>query len=154
MDILLMIIFVSLIITYTTIYITKGNGLWKNIEDYTPSWSEKILIYVFFYLYISLIFISWITNVKQFDHILMKRVYTLLVTINLILFSFIVFCLSESNTSIEESFIIGSILLGILLVTIMLSLGFNRTNAKIFSILPLAIYLYLYSWLYEIKNNY
>ena len=154
MDLILMIFLIFLIFSYITIYIVKGKGLWENIEVYTPNWSEKMLILVFFYLFILLTTISWYYNHTQVKNSFLKNITRTIFVLILVLFSFSLFCLSEGNTSIEESFILSSIVFSLLLINMMISFMFNNTSSKLFSLLPLALYTYLYAWIYEIKNNY
>jgi len=149
-----MIFFISIIIAYITIYVVKGKGLWNNIEVYTPNWSEKELIIVFFYLFVLLMIVSWYYNHTQLKNSLLLNTNRVIFILVLVLFSFSVFCLSEGNTSIEESFIFSSIVFGLLIINMLISFMFNNTSSKIFSLLPLALYTYLYAWIYEIKNNY
>ena len=154
MDLILMIFFISVILTYITIYVVKGKGLWENIEVYTPNWSEKVLILVFFYLFVMLMIISWYYNHTQLKNSLIINLNRTIFILILVLFSFSIFCLSDGNTAIEEAFIISSIAFGLVIVNMMISFMFNNTSSKIFSLLPLALYTYLYAWMYEIKNNY
>jgi len=154
MDLILMIFFISVILTYITIYVVKGKGLWENIEVYTPNWSEKVLILVFFYLFVMLMIISWYYNHTQLKNSLIINLNRTIFILILIMFSFSIFCLSDGNTAIEEAFIISSIAFGLVIVNMMISFMFNNTSSKIFSLLPLALYTYLYAWMYEIKNNY
>ena len=154
MDLILILLFMAVILTYTTVYVVKGQGLWENIEVYTPNWSEKALIITFFYLFVLLIFISWYYNNTQLKNALVKKLNKIIFMILLVLFSFSIFCLSEGNTAIEEAFIISTIVLGLILVNMIISFMFINSSAKIFSLLPLALYTYLYAWIYEIKNNY
>ena len=154
MDLILMIFFISIIISYITIYVVKGKGLWNNIEIYTPNWSEKELIIVFFYLFVLLMIVSWYYNHTQLKNPLVKSLSKIIFILILVLFSFTVFCLSEGNTSIEEAFIISSVIFGLVIINMLISFMFNNTSSKIFSLLPLALYTYLYAWIYEIKNNY
>jgi len=149
-----MIFFISVILTYITIYVVKGKGLWENIEVYTPNWSEKVLILVFFYLFVMLMIISWYYNHTQLKNSLIINLNRTIFILILIMFSFSIFCLSDGNTAIEEAFIISSIAFGLVIVNMMISFMFNNTSSKIFSLLPLALYTYLYAWMYEIKNNY
>ena len=154
MDLILMIFFISVILTYITIYVVKGKGLWENIEVYTPNWSEKALILVFLYLFVLLMIISWYYNHTQLKNSLLNNLNKTTFILILVLFSFVIFCLSEGNTAIEEAFIISSIIFSLLIVSMLVSFMFNNTSSKIFSLLPLSLYTYLYAWIYEIKNNY
>mgnify|MGYP000335892313 CR=1 FL=1 len=149
-----MILYITVILVYITIYVVKGKGLWENIEVYTPNWSEKILIIVFFYLFLFLASISWYYNHVQIDNSMIRNLNKVNFIVIFALFSFFIFCLSEGNTAVEEAFIISSIILGLLLVNVITSSMFNNTSAKLFSLLPLTLYTYLYAWIYEIKNNY
>lgn len=148
-----MVLYVSLVLVYITVYIIKGQGLWKNIEVYTPNWSEKILILVFFYLFVMLSVISFYYNSRNIENPMFKNLNKVLFVLVLALFSFVVFCLSEGNTAIEEAFILSSIILGLLLANVIVTFMLCNTSGKIFSVLPLAVYTYLYAWIYEIKNN-
>jgi hypothetical protein len=153
MDPILMVLYVFLVLVYITVYIIKGQGLWKNIEVYTPNWSEKILILVFFYLFVMLSVISFYYNSRNIENPMFKNLNKVLFVLILALFSFVVFCLSEGNTAIEEAFILSSIILGLLLANVIVTFMLCNTSGKIFSVLPLAVYTYLYAWIYEIKNN-
>ncbi len=154
MDLILMMFLIFLILSYMTIYIVKGKGLWENIEVYTPNWSEKILILVFFYLFVLLATLSWYYNHTQLKNSLLRNLTKTIFILILVLFSFSLFCMSEGNTSIEEAFILSSIVFGLLIINMMISFMFNNTSSKLFSLLPLSLYTYLYAWMYEIKNNY
>lgn len=154
MDVTLMVLYIAIILIYITVYINKGKGLWENIEVYTPNWSEKILILVFFYLFIILYTLSWYFNNQHFDIRIINIINKINFVITLLLFSFVIFCLSDGITSIEEAFIIASVIFGLVIINVIISFMFNDTNIKILSLLPLALYTYLYAWIYEIKNNY
>ena len=149
-----MILYIAVILTYVTVYVIKGNGLWKNIEVYTPNWSEKVLIIVFFYIFILLSAISWFYNNTQMKDVILNNLNRIFFILILALFSFFIFCLSEGNTAIEEAFVISSIILGLLCSNVLVSFMFNNLSSKLFSLLPLALFTYLYAWMYEIKNNY
>jgi hypothetical protein len=149
-----MIFLVFVILIYMTIYIVKGKGLWENIELYTPNWSEKILIIVFFYLFVFLATLSWWYNHTQLKNSLLINLNRTIFILILVLFSFSLFCLSDGNSSIEEAFILSSIVFGLLIVNMLISFMFNNTSSKLFSLLPLSLYTYIYAWMYEIKNNY
>jgi len=149
-----MIFYIFVIFSYVTIYITKGKGLWENIEVYTPNWSEKILILVFFYLFLVLAVISWYYNSITIKNPSIKTLNTVIFILVLALFSFSIFCLSEGNTAVEEAFVLATIVFGLLIVNMLLSFMINNTSSKLFSLLPLSLYTYLYAWTYEIKNNY
>jgi len=149
-----MVLYIAIILIYITVYINKGKGLWENIEVYTPNWSEKILILVFFYLFIILYTLSWYFNNQHFDIRIINIINKINFVITLLLFSFVIFCLSDGITSIEEAFIIASVIFGLVIINVIISFMFNDTNIKILSLLPLALYTYLYAWIYEIKNNY
>lgn len=149
-----MIFYIFVIFSYVTIYITKGKGLWENIEVYTPNWSEKILILVFFYLFLVLAIISWYYNSITIKNPSIKTLNAVIFILVLTLFSFSIFCLSEGNTAIEEAFVLATIVFGLLIVNMLLSFMINNTSSKLFSLLPLSLYTYLYAWTYEIKNNY
>ena len=149
-----MIFYIFVIFSYVTIYITKGKGLWENIEVYTPNWSEKILILVFFYLFLVLAIISWYYNSITIKNPSIKKLNAVIFILVLTLFSFSIFCLSEGNTAIEEAFVLATIVFGLLIVNMLLSFMINNTSSKLFSLLPLSLYTYLYAWTYEIKNNY
>ena len=154
MDLILMLFLVFVILIYMTIYIVKGKGLWENIEVYTPNWSEKILIIVFFYLFVFLSTLSWWYNNSQLKNSLLINLTRTIFILTLVLFSFSLFCLSDGNSSIEEAFILSSLVFGLLIVNMMISFMFNNTSSKLFSLLPLSLYTYIYAWMYEIKNNY
>ena len=154
MDLILMIFLVFVILIYMTIYIVKGKGLWENIELYTPNWSEKILIIVFFYLFVFLTTISWWYNNSQLKNPFLLNLTKTIFILTLVLFSFTLFCLSDGNTSIEEAFILSSVVFGLLILNMLISFMFNNTSSKLFSLLPLSLYTYIYAWMYEIKNNY
>lgn len=148
-----MVLYIAIIFVYITVYIIKGQGLWKNIEVYTPNWSEKILILVFFYLFVILTVISLFYNRYHIENPLFKNLNKVLFVLILALFSFVVFCLSEGNTAIEEAFVLSSIILGLLLANVVVTFMLCNTSGKIFSLLPLSLYTYLYAWMFEIKNN-
>ena len=154
MDLILMLFLVFIILIYMTIYIVKGKGLWENIEVYTPNWSEKILILVFFYLFVFLTTISWWYNNSQLKNPFLLNLTKTIFILTLVLFSFTLFCLSDGNTSIEEAFILSSVVFGLLILNMLISFMFNNTSSKLFSLLPLSLYTYIYAWMYEIKNNY
>lgn len=154
MHVSVMILYIAVILTYITVYIVKGEGLWENIEVYTPNWSEKVLILVFFYLFVMLSAVSWYYNHTQLENNMIRNFNKMNFIIMFALFSFVIFCLSEGNTAIEEAFIISSVILGLLCLNTLTTFMFNDTSAKIFSLLPLVLYTYLYAWMYEIKNNY
>lgn len=154
MDLILMLFLVFIILIYITIYIVKGKGLWENIEVYTPNWSEKILILVFFYLFVFLTTISWWYNNSQLKNPFLLNLTKTIFILTLVLFSFTLFCLSDGNTSIEEAFILSSVVFGLLILNMLISFMFNNTSSKLFSLLPLSLYTYIYAWMYEIKNNY
>ena len=154
MDLILMLFLVFIILIYMTIYIVKGKGLWENIEVYTPNWSEKILILVFFYLFVVLTTISWWYNNSQLKNPFLLNLTKTIFILTLVLFSFTLFCLSDGNTSIEEAFILSSVVFGLLILNMLISFMFNNTSSKLFSLLPLSLYTYIYAWMYEIKNNY
>lgn len=154
MDLFITILFVLFITTFITIYIVDNGGLWENIEVYTPNWSEKYLIITFVYLFIIFITLSWLYNYYYLKNRSIKSLNRIIYATVLILFFFSIFCLTKNNTSPDESFIISSILLGILILNILISLVFLKISGKLFSILPLSIYLYIYIWINEIKNNY
>lgn len=154
MDLILMLFLVFIILIYITIYIVKGKGLWENIEVYTPNWSEKILILVFFYLFVVLTTISWWYNNSQLKNPFLLNLTKTIFILTLVLFSFTLFCLSDGNTSIEEAFILSSVVFGLLILNMLISFMFNNTSSKLFSLLPLSLYTYIYAWMYEIKNNY
>jgi len=149
-----MLFLVFIILIYITIYIVKGKGLWENIEVYTPNWSEKILILVFFYLFVVLTTISWWYNNSQLKNPFLLNLTKTIFILTLVLFSFTLFCLSDGNTSIEEAFILSSVVFGLLILNMLISFMFNNTSSKLFSLLPLSLYTYIYAWMYEIKNNY
>jgi hypothetical protein len=149
-----MLFLVFIILIYITIYIVKGKGLWENIEVYTPNWSEKILILVFFYLFVFLTTISWWYNNSQLKNPFLLNLTKTIFILTLVLFSFTLFCLSDGNTSIEEAFILSSVVFGLLILNMLISFMFNNTSSKLFSLLPLSLYTYIYAWMYEIKNNY
>lgn len=153
MELLLMVLFIALIITYITIYVVKGKGLWENIEVYTPNWSEKALVITFFYLFVILIILSWYFNHIYFKNSLLNNLNTILFILILVLFSFFVFCLSDGNTSIEEAFVLSTMVLTLLVINLLFTFMFNKVTSKIFSLLPLILYTYIYAWVYEIKNN-
>lgn len=148
-----MVLYVALILVYITVYIIKGKGLWKNIEVYTPNWSEKILILVFFYLFVLLSVLTLFYNSYHIENPLFKNLNNVFFVLILALFSFVVFCLSEGNTAIEEAFALSSIILGLLLANVVVTFMLCDTSGKIFSLLPLTLYTYLYAWMFEIKNN-
>lgn len=148
-----MVLYVALILVYITVYIIKGKGLWKNIEVYTPNWSEKILILVFFYLFVLLAVLTLFYNSYHIENPLFKNLNNVFFVLILALFSFVVFCLSEGNTAIEEAFALSSIILGLLLANVVVTFMLCDTSGKIFSLLPLTLYTYLYAWMFEIKNN-
>lgn len=148
-----MVLYVALILVYITVYIIKGKGLWKNIEVYTPNWSEKILILVFFYLFVLLAVLTLFYNSYHIENPLFKNLNNVFFVLILALFSFVVFCLSEGNTAIEEAFALSSTILGLLLANVVVTFMLCDTSGKIFSLLPLTLYTYLYAWMFEIKNN-
>jgi hypothetical protein len=153
MDIAIVIFFVISVYIYISIYIAKGQGLWKNIEVYTPYWSERNFIYTSFYLFVLLIGVLWVSINSSRKNKFLRNKQSIILSIVLILFSFMIFCMSEGNTSIEELFVLGSILLGFLIYNFLIILATYDYSLKIFSFLPLALYTYIYIWIYQIKNN-
>ena len=154
MDLPITILFVIFIIIFITVYVAINGGMWENIEIYTPNWSEKYLVITFIYLFIVFTTLSWLYNHFHLNNRSLKMINKILLYLMLILFFFTIFCLTKDNTAPNESFIISSILLGILILQIMMSFIFLKASGKLFSLLPLVVYLYLYIWIIEIKNNY
>ena len=137
-----------------SIYISKGKGLWENIEVYTPNWSEKNLIYILFYLFVLVMGLQWFLITTRGNNRFLQNKQIMLISIILILFSFMIFCMSDGNTSIEEMFVLASIILGILVYNFLIVLLVYNYSLKLFSFIPLAIFTYIYIWAYKIKNNY
>lgn len=133
-------------------YMTKGEGLWNNVEIYTPDWSEKYLVYLMIYLFITFIGMLWFFSLKS-NNLVLKNSQTLISGTVLILFAFTIYCLSVDTTSIEEAFIISSVILAILLYNFISIFTGSASSLAIFAILPLTVYAYLYAWVYEIKNS-
>jgi len=131
---------------------TKGEGLWNNVEIYTPDWSEKYLVYLMIYLFITFIGMLWFFSLKS-NNLVLKNSQTLISGTVLILFAFTIYCLSVDTTSIEEAFIISSVILAILLYNFISIFTGSASSLAIFAILPLTVYAYLYAWVYEIKNS-
>lgn len=136
--------FVVLVLSYITIYITKGEGLWNNVEIYTPDWGHEYTIFLFLYLFVILLTIHYYKT---------RDSKALFISI-LILYAFVVFCLADGIDSYQESFILATIVLFLLFVNIGMTFILRGNKEKLLAVLPLIIYLYLYVWVYEINNNY
>ncbi len=154
MNLSVILLFVCFITIFITIQIIENGGFWNNIEKYTPTWSEKYLILSFFYIFIVLISICWIYNSLYLRNTSFRSLNNALFVIILILFFFSIFCLSNTPTpGTEEAFILSILILSFLLISTVISLLFAPAAGKIFSLVPLLLYLYLFIWIYEIKNN-
>lgn len=153
MDIQLILLYIVLIYLYVIMYITKGEGLWNNVEIYTPGWSEKYLVYLMIYLFITFIGMLWVFSLKS-NNLVLRNSQSLIAGTVLILFAFTIYCLTADKTSIEEAFIISSVILAILVYNFISIFTGNSSSLAIFAILPLTVYGYLYAWVYEIKNSY
>ncbi len=153
MDGQIILIYLLLIYLYVIMYITKGEGLWKNLEIYTPDWSEKYLVYLMMFLFISLVGLYWFFTLKSRNKIL-RNSQSLLMGIVLVLFGFSVYCLADSTTSVDEAFAISTIILAILIYNFLTIFSGYNSALSILAVLPLTVYIYIYVWVYEIKNSY
>jgi len=152
MGTILFLLYIVFIFVYVTVYIARGNGLWENVEMYTPNWSEKYTIYAFIYL--SLIFFTLNYYLTSFiGNVMIRKLNYIVITLLILLFSFTVFCLSKGPENHQEAFILMTIALGLLIVNTFFILLGTKGSIKLISLLPLPLFLYLYSWVYEIKNN-
>jgi hypothetical protein len=145
-------LYIIFIIVYISLYLGKGEGLWGEIEVYTPNWSDKTLVYLFIYLFVASTSLSWVYNKSQRYEIGVTKLNNLLMFLALLMFAFTIFALSEER--MDEAFVLSTIILVILLFNILISFMFRNKSSKIFSILPLMLYMYIYVWVFEIKNNY
>ena len=134
-------------------YITRGQGLWKNLEIYMPGWSEKYLVYTMIFLFVLFLGLYWIFALKNKSKML-RNSQSLMIVLILVLFSFSIYCLADNTTSVEEAFAISTIILGILLYNFITIFNSYDSGLSIMAILPLIIYSYIYTWIYEIKNSY
>lgn len=153
MDVQLILLYIVLIYLYVIMYITKGEGLWNNVQIYTPDWSEKYLVYLMIYLFIAFIGILWVFSLKS-NNLVLRNSQSLIAGTVLILFAFTIYCLSSGTSSIEEAFIISSVILVVLVYNFISIYTGGSSSLALFAILPLTVYSYLYAWVYEIKNSY
>lgn len=153
MDVQLILLYIVLIYLYVIMYITKGEGLWNNVQIYTPDWSEKYLVYLMIYLFIAFIGILWVFSLKS-NNLVLRNSQSLIAGTVLILFAFTIYCLSTGTSSIEEAFIISSVILVVLVYNFISIYTGGSSSLALFAILPLTVYSYLYAWVYEIKNSY
>ena len=153
MDVQLILLYIVLIYLYVIMYITKGEGLWNNVQIYTPDWSEKYLVYLMIYLFIAFIGILWVFSLKS-NNLVLRNSQSLIAGTVLILFAFTIYCLSTGTSSIEEAFIISSVILSVLVYNFISIYTGGSSSLALFAILPLTVYVYLYAWVYEIKNSY
>lgn len=145
--------YLTLIYLYVIMYMVKGNGIWKNLELYVPDWSEKYLMYIMIYLFILLVGLYWAFILKTSNKVL-RNSQSLIIGVIMILFAFSIYCLADNTTSIEEAFVLSSIILALLIYNFITTfVGYNSV-LSILAVLPLTVYAYIYVWVYEIKNSY
>lgn len=144
MDIAIMTTFLIIILSYVSIYI--GKNMWKNVELYTPSWGTQESIIVFIYLFIIFLYINYVFTQR------IRNLDKFLYISTSIVFAFVIFSLSESTT--EEAFILGSIVLFLLICSIFLAFIYKTNNSKLLSVSPMIIFLYFYAWLVQTNDNY
>lgn len=145
--------YLTLIYLYIIMYMVKGNGIWKNLELYVPDWSEKYLMYIMIYLFILLVGLYWVFILKTNNKVL-RNSQSLIIGVIMILFAFSIYCLADNTTSIEEAFVLSSIILALLIYNFITTfVGYNSV-LSILAVLPLTVYTYIYVWVYEIKNSY
>ena len=145
--------YLTLIYLYVIMYMVKGNGIWKNLELYVPDWSEKYLMYIMIYLFILLVGLYWVFILKTSNKVL-RNSQSLIIGVIMILFAFSIYCLADNTTSIEEAFVLSSIILALLIYNFITTfVGYNSV-LSILAVLPLTVYAYIYVWVYEIKNSY
>ena len=143
-----------LIVVYCSLYILKDEGLWKNVEIFTPKWGEKYTTLCFIYIFIILFSLSFIYIVQLNENPSINKIlHALFITI-LLLYSFTIFCMADGNSSFEEAFFLGTFNLILLLGFFYLLVRTRKQSAIIFSVITLIVYLYVYSWLAEINSNY
>lgn len=152
MGTILFLLFIVSILVYVTVYITRGNGLWENVEIYTPNWSEKYTIYSFIYLLLIFFIVNYYLS-TFINNMMFRKLNFVVLTLLILLFAFTIFCLSKGPENYQEAFILMTIALGLLIVNTFLILLGNKGTFKLLALLPLPLFLYLYSWVYEIKNN-
>lgn len=152
MGTVLFLLYMFAILVYVTVYVTRGNGLWENVEMYTPNWSEKYTIYAFIYLTLIFFIVNYYLS-TFINNMMFRKLNFVVLTLLILLFAFTVFCLSKGPENHQEAFILMTIAFGLLIVNTFLILLGNRGTFKLLALLPLPLFLYLYSWVYEIKNN-
>lgn len=153
MDLVVILMYLTLIYLYIIMYMVKGNGIWKNLELYVPDWSEKYLMYIMIYLFILLVGLYWVFILKTNNKVL-RNSQSLIIGVIMILFAFSIYCLADNTTSIEEAFVLSSIILALLIYNFITTfVGYNSV-LSILAVLPLTVYTYIYVWVYEIKNSY
>jgi hypothetical protein len=153
MDLVVILMYLTLIYLYVIMYMVKGNGIWKNLELYVPDWSEKYLMYIMIYLFILLVGLYWAFILKTSNKVL-RNSQSLIIGVIMILFAFSIYCLADNTTSIEEAFVLSSIILALLIYNFITTfVGYNSV-LSILAVLPLTVYAYIYVWVYEIKNSY
>ena len=145
------LVFVITILVYITLYIAKGKGLWENTRLYAPRWSEKFITYLFIYMFVLLIYNFWFVITMSSSNL--KDTQTISTGLMLLLFSFMVYCLADGNDAVEEAFVLSVILLGIMIVNFMTVMVVYNRSSLISAGLPILVYLYLFCWVYEIKNT-
>ena len=133
-------------------YMVKGKGIWKNLELHVPDWSEKYLVYIMIYLFILLNGLYWFFILKTNNKAL-RNSQSFLIGVVLILFAFSIYCLSDNTTSVEEAFVISSIILALLIYNFITIFAGYNSAMSILAVLPLTVYTYIYVWVYEIKNS-
>lgn len=152
MDLVVILIYLTLIYLYVIMYMVKGDGIWKNLELYVPDWSEKYLVYIMIYLFILLVGLYWFFILRTSNKAL-RNSQSILLGVVLILFAFSIYCLADNTTSIEEAFVISSIVLALLVYNFITVFAGYNSAMSIFAVLPLTVYTYIYVWVYEIKNS-
>ena len=131
------------ILIFTSIAMFKRDA-WNKIQDYAPSWVDEKIFIAIIYLFLFTVTVSWlsvINNGSTFESYVIGNLYLL----SVVLFYFTIFSMSEPTLNTTELMVLASLTLTFLTLTLL--------SRRLLTVVPFFLYVYLFSIIYEIKNN-
>ncbi len=136
-----MLMLILLVFTSLILFV---KGTWDNVHDYTPSWVDEKIFTMIIYLFLLCVAASWVSILStgtNFERYAVGNLYLL----SVILFYFVLFSMSQDEFNSTELIVLASLVLTFLTLTLL--------SRRLLTVVPFLLYVYLFSIIYEIKNN-
>ena len=142
-SVLIILIFMVTILVFTSIALFQRDA-WGKVQDYTPTWVDEKIFIMVVYLFLMTITASWLTIAQSHSkhkRYMIGNLYLVAVT----LFYFVIFTMSEDTLNTTELIVLASLVLTLLILSLL--------SRQVLAVVPFLLYVYLFSIIYEIKNN-